>query len=95
MRIMMMAVLALLAGCGPGQFYSPERMAERVRAGEAERNAYQQSPSGQAEMSCATKVQFAMAGNPIRGGLDVAGVVRQQQMQAQCMDYWRRTGQMP
>lgn len=102
MRIVLLAGLVLLSACGPGQFYSPERIAERQklsdqqRAIEADIDArWRASASGNATLTCETKVAFAMAGNPIRGSLDVAGVVRQQQLQAACMDQWRRTGQFP
>ncbi len=94
MRFVVLACV-VLAGCGPGQFYSPERINQRIQQGAAERAQYAASPIGQAEATCEMKVSFAMAGNPIRHSLDVAGVVRQQQMQAQCMDYWQRTGQFP
>ena len=89
----LLAAAVLLAGCGPGQFYSPERINQRVAAGNAQRAAHAASPGGQAEANCATKVAMAMGG--YRGGDEVAYVVRKMQMEAQCMDYWRRTGQMP
>lgn len=95
-------VLALLTGCGPGQFYSPERIAERVEAGrkqrawEAEREmAYQSSPEGQADLGCRTKTQFAMAGHVQRSFLDLEGMAKANQMHASCMAYWRQTGQLP
>lgn len=78
-------VVVLLTGCVSAD---DRRAQERI----ARHEAY---VGGNAEAACQTKVAFAMAANPIRGSLDVAGVVRQQQLQAACLDHWRRTGQLP
>jgi hypothetical protein len=101
MRTIILACV-LLAGCGPGQFYSQERIAERMEAGRRERAAqaqaeaaYASSPMGQADLGCQTKTQFAMAGWRARSILDLEGTARANQMHASCMEYWRRTGQLP
>lgn len=101
MRIFLLSVLVVLAGCGLSPEWNEwrerriEAAAEQRRAEEWREIAYRNSPTGQAEQTCATRVQFVMAANPIRNSLDVAGVVRQQQLQAACMEHWRRTGQFP
>lgn len=85
---MLLVAAALLAGCAT----EAERSAHRAHAIYAQR-AHATSATGQAEANCATKVSLAMGG--YRGGDEVAYVVRKMQMEAQCMNYWRRTGQMP
>lgn len=108
MRAALMLGLVLLSGCGlsptwnewrakqlEAQAPAREAEAQRLRAEEWQQIAYRNSPAGQAEQTCETKVAFAMAANPIRHSLDVAGVVRQQQLQAACMEHWRRTGSFP
>lgn len=89
---MMLGVAAMaLAGCG--DFLEGAR--QRQQQALAEQQRYRDSPDGQAAMTCETKVAFAMAASPIRGSLDVAGVVRQMQLQDACMQHWRRTGTFP
>jgi len=94
--------LVVLAGCGPGEYFSPERMAERregnainARLAAQREAAYADSNEGRADLGCRTKTQFAMAGWRARSILDLEGTARANQMHASCMDYWRRTGQMP
>lgn len=86
MRLVVLAC-ALLAGCGQ----SPE-WREALQRRDA---AYNASPDGAADMNCQTKVQFAMAGHHSRTFLDLEGTAKANQRHAQCMEYWRRTGQMP
>lgn len=86
-------VAVLLAGC-----MSPEQRAERERDARnyaLAQQHYLQSPAGQADANCRTKVQFAMGGyrDPSFTGLE--GMARANQLHAECMAYWRRTGQMP
>jgi hypothetical protein len=92
----------LLAGCGQGQFFSPEKIAERqaidarLRTIEASNQArYAASPQGQAQANCRTKVQFAMAAHRPSSIVDLEGFARSEQLMQGCMDYWQRTGQMP
>jgi outer membrane murein-binding lipoprotein Lpp len=101
MRIVILVTM-LLAGCAPGQFYSPERIAERVEAGRRQQAAqaqaeaaYANSELGRADLGCRAKTQFAMAGWQARSILDLEGTARANQMHASCMDYWRQTGRLP
>jgi hypothetical protein len=96
MRIMAVGLALALAGCG----YTPEQLAaqQAIRDQYAAMPAIANTPTGierQAAATCETKVAFAMAASPIRGSLDVAGVVRQMQLQEACMQHWRRTGGFP
>lgn len=95
-RMAMVGLGFALAGCG----YTPEQLAaqQAIRDQYAAVPAIANTPTGiekQAAATCETKVAFAMAANPIRGSLDVAGVVRQMQLQDACMQHWRRTGAFP
>jgi hypothetical protein len=86
MRIFVVFGLVLLAGCA-----TPEmREAQALRQAE-----YMASPAYPADLSCRTKVQFAMAGFHDRSILGLESMSRANHLHAQCMDYWRRTGQMP
>lgn len=92
MRAIIVACV-LLAGCG-----TPEQRAQwqASREWEAGRRAvYESSPEGRADANCQTKAQFAMAGHVQRSFLDLEGMAKGNQLHASCMDYWRRTGQMP
>lgn len=90
MRIVVLACVAL-TGCS-GYL---EHVRERQQAQQAAEHAYLQTPQGAAHVACQTKVQFAMAGyhDPSFTGLE--GMARANQLHASCMDFWRRTGQMP
>ena len=95
-RVAVVGVGLALAGCG----YTPEQLAaqQAIRDQYAAVPAIASTPSQierQAAATCETRVVFAMAANPIRGSLDVAGVVRQMQLQDACMQHWRRTGAFP
>ena len=87
MRIEIIAAVALVAGCGP----SPEWRDALARRDAA----YNASPQGAADEACKTKVQFAMAGHHSRTFLDLEGTAKANQLHASCLEYWRRTGQMP
>lgn len=92
MRAIIVACV-LLAGCG-----TPEQRAQWQARQEWEarqRAAYESSPEGRADLGCRTKTQFAMAGHRASSILDLEGMAKSNQMHASCMDYWRRTGQMP
>lgn len=102
MRALVLGGMLILAGCGPGQFYSAERIAERVEAGRQQRiaeaareQAYANSDAGRADLGCRTKTQFAMAGHRPSSLIDLEGAAKSNQMHASCMEYWRRTGKMP
>jgi hypothetical protein len=101
MRSVLLAGLVLLGGCGLSPQWNEWARQRSIKAHDREltetyrRLAENNDPERDARLSCETKVAFAMAGAPIRGSLDVAGVVRQQQLQAACMEHWRRTGQFP
>jgi hypothetical protein len=90
MRIFVVFGLVLLAGCST----QAEREAHKAHQIYAQR-AFASSQAGGADQSCTTKVQFAMAGYRERGVLGLETMARANQLHAQCMDYWRRTGQMP
>jgi hypothetical protein len=92
MRLAIVACL-VLAGCMSAEQREAHRQWERDKA--AAQAAWAQTPEGQAEANCRTRVQFAMAGfrDPTILGLNAAA--RGNQLHAECMDYWRRTGQMP
>lgn len=101
MRISIVAAVALVAGCAP-DYFTPEAISARAEVAQqareravTEQHAYINSPAGQADLGCRTKTQFAMAGWRSRSFLDLEGTARANQMHASCMDYWRRTGQMP
>jgi len=97
MRLAIVACL-VLAGCAAEIAETPE---ERVRRWDREaqeqiaRDAHSMSPQGRAEANCRTRVQFAMAGFRDRSILGLEAMARGNQLHAECMDYWRRTGQMP
>lgn len=90
MRIVIVACV-LLAGCG--EFWKDVR--QREQAERAAERAYLQTPEGAAYVGCQTKTQFAMAGHRARSILDLEGMAKSNQMHGSCMEYWRRTGQMP
>lgn len=93
MRIVVLACL-LLAGCG--QSLDQRERAAALRAElTASEAAYANSDTGRADLGCRTKTQFAMAGHQSRSFLDLEGTAKANQMHASCMEYWRRTGQMP
>ena len=98
----LIVVLVLLTGCGPGEFLSPERRAERreaaarQRAGEiAAEQAYMRSELGQADLGCRFRTNAAMQGWRARSILDLEGTARASQLHDQCMQYWRLTGKLP
>lgn len=95
-------VAVLLTGCGQGQFFSPEKIAERreaywqEQAREAARQAaFNASPEGIAFQGCQFRANAAMQGWRARSILDLEGTARGNQLMDQCMNYWRRTGQLP
>jgi hypothetical protein len=102
MRVITGALVLLTSGCGPGGFYSPERIAERVEAGRQQRAtqaaaqaAYDNSATGKADLACKFRVNAAMSGWQSRSILDLEGAARSNMLHQQCMEYWRRTGQLP
>jgi hypothetical protein len=92
MRIIIVAA-ALLAGCATPEQQAQWQMERDIEA--TKRAVYRSSPAGQADLGCQAKTQFAMAGWRARSILDLEGTARANQMHATCMDYWRRTGQLP
>jgi hypothetical protein len=100
MRVVILACL-MLAGCGLSPDYtqwSAEQLAAHrapAAAATKQREQYAASPSGQADLGCRAKTQFAMAGWRQRSILDLEGAARANQMHASCMDYWRQTGRLP
>lgn len=101
MRVGVVVVAVLLAGCG----LSPEwnawrekRQAERQRQEAAEfydRLVLERSPEGQATLGCQFKTNAAMQGWRARSILDLEGTARANQLMEQCMSYWRQTGHLP
>lgn len=93
MRWLVIVGVVAVGGCS-----TPEQQAERALI---EQNAWRArqyrlaTPEGQADENCKAKVQFAMASYQARTFLDLEGMARANQMHASCLDYWRRTGQMP
>lgn len=90
---LVIVVCVLLAGC-----MSPEQRTQWQAQQESDaryRALYESSPMGIADAGCRTKTQFAMAGHRASSILDLEGSAKANQMHASCMEYWRRTGQMP
>ena len=90
MRIAIIAAVALVAGCATESERGQQRAYEIYA-----RKAYASSQDGRADEACKTKVQFAMAGYRARTITDLEGTARANQLHASCLEYWRRTGQMP
>lgn len=97
MRTVIFATLLAFTGCGPGQFFSAEKIAERNAAAAREqeaRQAYLDSPAGQADMVCSYRAQAATAGR--RAGLiDLEGAVIAANLRNTCMDIFYKTGTVP
>lgn len=98
----LIVVAALLAGCGPGEFFSAEKIAERRTAfwqeqarENARQAAFNASPEGRAMLGCQFRTNAAMQGWRSRSMLDLEGTARSNMLMDQCMAYWRQTGQLP
>jgi hypothetical protein len=85
MRAIIVACL-MLAGCA-----QPDGESSAAVWREANRD----TPAGRADIGCRSKVQFALAGMQRTSFLDLERDARANQLHATCMDYWRRTGQLP
>jgi hypothetical protein len=100
-RYVLLAAM-LLTGCGPGEFFSAEKIAERraahqqAEAAEAARQAaFNATPVGQALLGCQFRTNAAMQAWRPRNIVDLEGVARSNQLMEQCMTYWRATNRLP